>query len=315
MQPTLQKWFKSIPEESKSAVQSEKNNVWKEKSDIEARFVELQVPSEYCGSDNPVAEASTLPEKSLDRSSVPFSRKRLSLKRKNKSESLKSGTIFCTKPAGEFQHVSEGRDSVKKVCGIVSEELEGNGLMSVEDYELMRTYSKSGEAIPVTFANEELSEAKRLTPKKPTKELSGLELPDSPTFSPRKAMSSTSFSPLFSLLAGCEEKLQTPCLNTSVPLFSTPINSGLLSCTPTAASTPTTVTGAKRILFHATTPADHVRSRHDSEVSFKDDISLSEFLNCSLSDSIGINQYLVLEVGTQTSVEVGGNGRYSNSAV
>lgn len=128
-------------------------------------------------------------------------------------------------------------------------------------------------------------------------------LPLSPTFSPRKTTCS-SFSP--SELGKCvvtnEEQTPTAGFNASISLFSSPSPNLLTS--PHASRNKQ----AKRTLF----PSPATRTENSSEYAnvscLGSDISLSEFLNLSAvvsSEASAINRYLVLEVVSQTSADIG----------
>ncbi len=326
MQPTLKRWLKTSEQSSNSAL------ILKDKNagfDAELASAALREPPRCdIGSGSSSSskieirpEVNLSPDKSLDCLPTCIPKKRLSLKRRNKSApkhnsistSLQESHASFT-PRGIFQirkrnHTDQHSANIKKKCDMTHQELESVHV-SVEDEEMMNSYATV--IVPQKMSREvEHREHHHIsTPRKSVsiKELSNFELPISPTFSPRKAACSASFSPLLSSLAGHEEKPQTPCFNTSIPLFSTPAHSD--SGTPKQAAAKAT----KRALFHGSTTPNYqrMRSKHESDFSFQDDISLSEFLNCSLSDSnrtYGISQYLVLEVGMQTCMEVNDNGR------
>ena len=135
-------------------------------------------------------------------------------------------------------------------------------------------------------------------------------LPVSPTFSPRKK-SCSSFSPmdLEACLGAKDKQSATPGFNSSMPLFSSPLPSTLVS--PCGQSKH----AAKRLLFPTKTSSSVRESDSLDQTAdsfFGNDISLSDILDLSVASTAqaaSINRYLVLEVVTQTSVEVQENGR------
>ena len=332
VQPSLKRWLKTSKQEDnpECSIAKKPDIILKEKNlsvDAEVAPVSLKEPSSSGSSSTKMKIPKTSPTL-LDQSpscplspkSIPCGKKRLSLKRRSKC-ATKPGSVLQEPPVkiaprGGFQvrkrsHVNQDSSAVKRVCGVTYQALENKVLMSAADEEMMKGYATVSEAPEVS--REEVEHHDVVTPRKPLflEELCNFELPVTPAFSPRKNGScSALFSPLYSSLASNEEKPHTPSsLNTSIPLFSTPAQSDLGTPKKIAA------TSTKRALFHrgGTTPSyQAMKSRHSSDVSFQDDISLSEFLNCSLPDSDGtnrINQYLVLEVGMQTCMEVGDSGR------
>ena len=328
VQPTLHRWLKNASEkpvhyEKEPEGKQSTHNKTELKNSSSYDNYTLKMPLDLdIGCDNKtniVSETSPSPDPLPDcplttsqvhstiTACVPLSKKKLSLKKRKKSSLQEQNSVYAAqKTEHQVSKTNQGSTNSKKVCE-VTHQAKRIALMSADDWEIMKSYSVA--ATEVNSAPLALEKVDAVTPRKAlsVKDSSNSDLPISPTFSPRKVTSLAFLSPLCSSLTRHERKSLTPCFNTSIPLFSTPNHSD--AATPKSLS----AEAARRTLFHHSDTTTNGQDKHESDISFNDDISLSEFLNSSLSGSnraCGINQYLVLEVDGQSSIEVGDNRRY-----
>lgn len=268
-------------------------------------------------------------EEKLDNNVNTFRRKSLNLKVRKRKQVVNTcpqnneyTKKVCVKDSEDY--LRENKPDLA-IAAVTSSQISGikNILISPEDNDIMKGYLMAvevkSEALTLSDLEKfetwkESSAFDRCGVSKVTsgKYFSSIELPVSPTFSPRKTTFS-SFSPLL-LNDSCDGQSQTPNFNTSVSLFSTPSQQD--SNTLKAPKSELTKV-VKRALFpHNVAKTESylkVSGHHVSDFSEFSDISLSEFLNTSTetsaetsAETYTIDRYLVLEVTSQTSID---NGR------
>ncbi len=246
--------------------------------------------------------------------SVSSQRKSLSLSKNRK----RKHRILNFSPQKAKRTESKGEEDIDSISEFASSrDIDAHRIRREisEDEEMMKGYTESPRRIHLSDISKNNSESEHnyaessyFDPK----------LPVSPTFSPRKH-SLSSFSPfLLKDSHQCSQGIESPNedLTNSIPLFSTPLQSDSRFTSPNKKVT-------KRALFlhdsdslyEKETCADDGKTTNGSvhEFSFGGDISLSQFLYNSMDVSnnkgTSLNRYLVLEVVTQTSTEIGCNGR------